>query len=127
MTQHDEISKVVREVRASQDADGWPPIIRKWADQLESAPAPPPSGPTINAAEIDSRLIGECADAIAWESTSFGYKRYITDDTYQKLKPSFQRWYKPYRCTSCAAQPAAADDMTSCGHSKYDPCHNCGG
>lgn len=43
-------------------------------------------------------------DGIAWESTTVAYKKYITDGKYQKLKPSYRKWYKPYMCSSCKSK-----------------------
>lgn len=43
-------------------------------------------------------------DQIAWMATTVGYRKYITDAQYQKLQPSFQQWYKPYRCSQCEAK-----------------------
>ncbi|MNE12910.1 hypothetical protein D3C80_1057300 [compost metagenome] len=42
-------------------------------------------------------------NAIAWESTTPVYVKFITDERYQKLRPGYQKWYKPYRCSNCAA------------------------
>lgn len=39
---------------------------------------------------------------IAWESTTTGYIKYITDERYQKFSDEVKRWYKPYRCSSCS-------------------------
>jgi hypothetical protein len=41
------------------------------------------------------------SDPIAWESSSAGFKRYITQATYEKMKPAIQRWYQPYKCATC--------------------------
>ena len=35
-----------------------------------------------------------------WESTTEVYTKYITDDRYRKLKPDFQKWYRPM-CGKC--------------------------
>ncbi|EPL4527080.1 hypothetical protein QCK34_004505 [Enterobacter asburiae] len=40
---------------------------------------------------------------IAWESTTPVYVKFITDERYQRLRPGYQKWYKPYRCSQCAA------------------------
>lgn len=40
---------------------------------------------------------------IAWESTTPVYVKFITDERYQRLRPGYKRWYKPYRCSQCAA------------------------
>lgn len=47
---------------------------------------------------------------IAWESTTVAYTKFITDERYQKLRPAYQTWYKPYRCSSCVAAPAVLMD-----------------
>jgi hypothetical protein len=39
---------------------------------------------------------------IAWESTTTGYIKFITDERYQKFSDEVKRWYKPYKCSSCA-------------------------
>lgn len=40
---------------------------------------------------------------IAWESTTPVYVKFITDERYQRLRPGYKKWYKPYRCSQCAA------------------------
>lgn len=40
---------------------------------------------------------------IAWESTTPVYVKFITDERYQRLRPGYQKWYKPYHCSQCAA------------------------
>lgn len=40
---------------------------------------------------------------IAWESTTPVYVKFITDERYKRLRPGYQKWYKPYRCSQCAA------------------------
>ena len=40
---------------------------------------------------------------IAWESTTPVYVKFITDERYQRLRPGYKKWYKPYRCSLCAA------------------------
>lgn len=45
----------------------------------------------------------ECAsNEIAWESTTPGYRKYITESTYQRFSPEIRAWYKPFRCSNCA-------------------------
>ncbi|MGE8691487.1 MAG: hypothetical protein ACN6PJ_30370 [Achromobacter sp.] len=49
-------------------------------------------------------------DAIAWESTTPAYIKFITDSRYRKFSPAVRKWYRPYRCSTCAAlsaQPGA--------------------
>jgi hypothetical protein len=53
----------------------------------------------------------EAQEPVAWESTTPGYIKYITQARYEKFSPNVQRWYKPYKCSSCAApQPAPLRD-----------------
>lgn len=40
---------------------------------------------------------------IAWESTTPVYVKFITDERYQRFRPGYKKWYKPYRCSQCAA------------------------
>ncbi|HFQ7884141.1 TPA: hypothetical protein ACHS9P_000492 [Enterobacter roggenkampii] len=40
---------------------------------------------------------------IAWESTTPVYVKFITDEHYQRLRLGYKKWYKPYRCSQCAA------------------------
>ncbi|MED5700583.1 hypothetical protein [Enterobacter ludwigii] len=40
---------------------------------------------------------------ISWESTTPVYVKFITDERYQRLRPGYKKWYKPYRCSQCAA------------------------
>lgn len=46
------------------------------------------------------------AEPVAWESTTAGYIKHISDRTYHLFSPAVQRWYRPYRCSSCAHPPA---------------------
>lgn len=51
---------------------------------------------------------GDCAkgaedEPIAWESTTAAYIKFITDSRYQKFSPAVRKWYRPYRCSTCAA------------------------
>lgn len=41
--------------------------------------------------------------SIAWESTTSVYVKFITDERYQKLRPGYREWYKPFQCSKCAA------------------------
>lgn len=41
-------------------------------------------------------------EPIAWESTTLGYIRFVTDSRYRKFSPKVRSWYKPYRCSNCA-------------------------
>ena len=42
-------------------------------------------------------------EPIAWESTTSCYHKYITEGRFQKLRPAYRKWYKPYRCSACSA------------------------
>jgi len=65
-----------------------------WEEALRKA-APQPSQPA------------QSGEAVAWESTTPAYRRFITDSRYQKLSQQARKWYKPYRCHHCAApQPS---------------------
>ena len=46
---------------------------------------------------------------VAWESTTPGYIKYITQARYEKFSPAVRRWYKPYRCSGCAERGAGFD------------------
>lgn len=35
------------------------------------------------------------SDELRWQSTTPYYTRFITDSRYRKLRPSYQRWYRP--------------------------------
>lgn len=40
---------------------------------------------------------------VAWEATTPYYKQFITQERYEGFKKhGYHRWYKPYRCSSCA-------------------------
>ena len=51
----------------------------------------------------------EAQEPVAWESTTPGYIKYITQARYEKFSPNVQRWYKPYRCSGCAERGAGFD------------------
>ena len=40
-------------------------------------------------------------EPIAWEATSDGVIKFVTDSRYKKFDPKIQRYYKPYRCSHC--------------------------
>ena len=61
----------------------------------------------------------EAQEPVAWESTMLGYIKYITQAQYEKFRPNVRRWYKPYKCSSCAAPQPAPD----CHH--RPPCDEC--
>jgi len=54
----------------------------------------------------------EGGEAVGWESTTIAYTKYITDAKYRKLRPEYRKWYKPYRCSECAARDAQAGQCT---------------
>lgn len=41
-------------------------------------------------------------DAIAWESTTPAYIKFVTDSRYRKFSPTVRKWYRPYLCSTCA-------------------------
>jgi hypothetical protein len=45
---------------------------------------------------------------IAWEATTSAYIKFITQERYSRFAPAVQRWYKPYRCSSCATLAAGS-------------------
>ena len=49
-------------------------------------------------------------ESIAWEATTPCYVKYISDERYRKFSPEVRRWYKPYRCSSCAALAAQGQE-----------------
>ncbi|WP_053073489.1 hypothetical protein [Enterobacter quasiroggenkampii] len=61
----------------------------------------------IAALEAAEKRIAELSSLqgkpIAWESTTPVYVKFITDERYQRLRPGYKKWYKPYRCSQCAA------------------------
>lgn len=48
---------------------------------------------------------------IAWENRTWpnGLNRYMTDKKYQAQPESIKKWYKPYRCSNCAAKVPNGD------------------
>ena len=70
------------------------------------------TGPEFRA-ELE-KIVGEAyqqeaQEPFAWESTTPGYIKYITQARYEKFSPNVQRWYKPYRCSGCAERGAGFD------------------
>jgi hypothetical protein len=59
------------------------------------------------------RTIEQHAAPFAWESTTEAYKPFLTEAQYRRLKPSYQRWYRPYRCAHCAASKPSFEDDAS--------------
>ena len=59
------------------------------------------------ARDVNSRQ--EAQEPVAWESTTPGYIKYITQARYEKFSPAVRRWYKPYRCSGCAERGAGFD------------------
>lgn len=51
-------------------------------------------------------------EPIAWESTTFGYRRYLTQAQYERIGERFRKWYKPYRCSACASHEASAPGLS---------------
>ena len=51
--------------------------------------------------------------AFAWEATTPVYKRFVTQAWYDKARPAVKRWYKPYRCSACAAPLPHASKETA--------------
>ena len=66
-------------------------VVRALLDELEAAEK--------RIAELSSMQ----GKPIAWESTTPVYVKFITDERYQRLRPGYNKWYKPYRCSQCAA------------------------
>ena len=68
--------------------------------------------PAADAADLIERLLSAPAstgrEPFAWESTTPIYTRFITDARYQKLRPAYQKWYRPI-CNKCA--PIAAREL----------------
>lgn len=57
-------------------------------------------------AALEAALSASDAEPVAWESTTVCYTKYVTDARYRKFSDAAKKWYKPYRCSSCAAPPA---------------------
>lgn len=56
-----------------------------------------------------ANAVSEPQEAIAWEATTPGYIKYVTDKQYRSYSEAAKRWYKPYKCSSChpqATEPA---------------------
>lgn len=57
-------------------------------------------------ARVQAALAAQ-GEPVAWEATTPGYRRFISDSTYRGFSDEARRWYKPYRCSSCAALTTA--------------------
>lgn len=70
---------------------------------------PPSTEPDQLYAYVESMVssIGKDRNAsdglIAWESTTTCYVKYVTDKRYQGFSDAVKKWYKPYKCSNCAA------------------------
>ena len=51
-------------------------------------------------------------EPIAWESTTFGYRKYLTQAQYERIGDRFRKWYKPYRCSACTNHEASAPGLS---------------
>lgn len=51
-------------------------------------------------------------EPIAWESTTFGYRKYLTQAQYERIGERFRKWYKPYRCSACTKHEASAPGLS---------------
>lgn len=51
-------------------------------------------------------------EPIAWESTTFGYRKYLTQAQYERIGERFRKWYKPYRCSACTNHEASAPGLS---------------
>lgn len=69
-----------------------PATVLALLDELEAAER--------RNAELTEIIQGK---SIAWESTTSVYVKFITDERYQKLRPGYRKWYKPFNCSKCAA------------------------
>jgi hypothetical protein len=63
-------------------------------------------------ADLRAQLARQSQEPFAWEATTSCYTKYITDSRYQKLRPSFQKWYRPI-CQKCAAPPLSSEQQAA--------------
>ena len=71
----------------------------------------PPVGlpPSINDDRAELEAYRKAAGGlVAWESTTTCYVKYVTDKRYQGFSDQVKQWYKPYKCSNCAALPLQA-------------------
>lgn len=80
---------------------GW--CAASAIDALRAASAPADSAPADSATAPGG-------EPIAWESTTLGYKKYLTQSDYEMFSPAVRAWYKPYKCSNCTTPPAQAAD-----------------
>ncbi|USR61607.1 ead/Ea22-like family protein [Lelliottia amnigena] len=80
------------------ELDKWQQESSTWQSVAEKQLAI-----AIEAEKRIAELTAPDGNAIAWESTTPVYIKFITDERYQKLRPGYQKWYKPCRCSNCAA------------------------
>ena len=79
--------------------------IAELESELEAVGAGGVSGPLMGRAALSANA----GEPVAWESTTPGYIKYITQARYEKFSPAVLRWYKPYRCSGCAERGAGFD------------------
>ncbi len=60
------------------------------------------------------------SEPIAWESTTEAYKKYITQKQYDTFNSNFQKWYKPYKCSSCNDRVKGVSDSTLSVNEEYE-------
>jgi hypothetical protein len=57
--------------------------------------------------ELPKPQAQQAQEPVAWEATTPGYIKYVTDKQYRSYSETAKRWYKPYKCSSCAAPKQA--------------------
>jgi len=91
---------------------------------------------TGNAANPEASAItagnGQAQEPVAWEATTPGYIKYVTDKQYRSYSETAKRWYKPFKCSNCTAPKQAEPaekrklyECTGCGHIYMDKVAQC--
>lgn len=65
------------------------------------------------AAEAKLAEIEKREEPIKWQSTTEVYTPYITQSRYEKLRPEFQKWYKPYVAVQQSPAVAVPEEETN--------------
>ncbi|WP_063584279.1 hypothetical protein [Achromobacter ruhlandii] len=96
--------------KAAQALDRLHAENRRWHNEFRDAAAVVRALKTQADKDGGQQRAGD-AEPIAWECTTPVFFKYVTDSKYRKFRPGVRKWYRPYRCASCAALSATQPEQ----------------